>query len=170
METGDRGSREGGVGPLKPSLVEWKPPLPLLLRQTQLPLETFLGGMETPPGREEASAWSHLETFLGGMETDEDLGGAGEVVPLKPSLVEWKLASASRRISPLPPLETFLGGMETWRRGVRTTPTPSLKPSLVEWKPATSSGPEEKERALKPSLVEWKPIRCRAPRTSAAAP
>ena len=54
-----------------------------------------------------------LETFLGGMETRLDTVLAhGPDLPLKPSLVEWKLVGEVR------------GGEAL----------DSLKPSLVEWK------------------------------------
>ena len=55
-----------------------------------LHLETFLGGMETPPSRAGASRTSSLETFLGGMETEVPNSTLAWNIPLKPSLVEWK--------------------------------------------------------------------------------
>ena len=35
------------------------------------------------------------------------------LLPLKPSLVEWKQAREAQRLAPTIALETFLGGMET---------------------------------------------------------
>ena len=57
-------------------------------------LETFLGGMETPMEHKEIAALASLETFLGGMETPSpSVGNVASGQPLKPSLVEWKLAT-----------------------------------------------------------------------------
>ena len=80
---------------------------------------------------------------------------------LKPSLVEWKLASSLASPTVCTSLETFLSGMEThlaehldqrgilletFLSGMETNLSQiynirknSLKPSLVEWKPASSS-------------------------------
>ena len=122
-------------GPLKPSLVEWKP------HQGHSPLwafsslETFLGGMETPSVIEGQVITLALETFLGGMET----------APKR------QMAGGAER------LETFLGGMETAAPyAVPGTVRGSLKPSLVEWKQNGSSGFTWRPMTLKPSLVEWK--------------
>ena len=78
----------------------------------RFPLETFLGGMETPRGLAGDARARCLETFLGGMETA--IRGSVRVVPIY--------------------LETFLGGMETrWDRDNLARDL-ALKPSLVEWK------------------------------------
>ena len=83
-------------------------------------LETFLGGMETPPDCVVQVINNILETFLGGMETHP---------PIPPT-------PGARGA-----LETFLGGMETRllerRGGGREL---SLKPSLVEWKQEETHG------------------------------
>ena len=55
--------------PLKPSLVEWKPSEGGSRGEGDLPLETFLGGMET----------ISISTIL-----------LNKITTLKPSLVEWK--------------------------------------------------------------------------------
>ena len=55
--------------PLKPSLVEWKPPRSAGVGFGSMPLETFLGGMETYYKSFIAGRLNNLETFLGGMET-----------------------------------------------------------------------------------------------------
>ena len=91
METCDRRVPGGGVHPLKPSLVEWKPQVLREAESDVASLETFLGGMETscPEGIDRRRV--RLETFLGGMET-------------RPS---------GRACARSPGLETFLGGMET---------------------------------------------------------
>ena len=56
-----------------------------------------------------------LETFLGGMETCIAIQSAFCYLPLKPSLVEWKLKDIYIIIFFVICLETFLGGMETKR-------------------------------------------------------
>ena len=68
-----------------------------------IPLETFLGGMETVLLPLCGVSLYHLETFLGGMETGR------------------RALKVVRRVC----LETFLGGMETF-------PTPT-SPQLVEF-------------------------------------
>ena len=117
METrGMARARRGAVGPLKPSLVEWKRSLRRNRNALGRALETFLSGMETEDRGGKPHHGGRLETFLSGMETksrgrastrcapplETFLSGMetglpkacyrGRLRPLKPSLVEWKLA------------------------------------------------------------------------------
>ena len=92
--------------------------LSLCLSDDGLPLETFLGGMETSGQTRTRTCTQTLETFLGGMET------------------------SSRGTTPTvaKDLETFLGGMETRYMGDRMAGVATaLKPSLVEWKQSSEA-------------------------------
>ena len=84
---------------LKPSLVEWKQGLKIPREVVPVPLETFLGGMETGGVRVGPIYSTNLETFLGGMET-EGAGRGAHHRPraLKPSLVEWKHTQSHSQI------------------------------------------------------------------------
>ena len=89
---------------------------------------------ERSPPRGEQSI--PLETFLGGMETHSTAGAYGAYrYPLKPSLVEWKqkveLIKPEADIPLKPSLVEWKHGKEAGRIG---DPVASLKPSLVEWK------------------------------------
>mgnify|MGYP007091071567 CR=1 FL=1 len=67
-------------------------------------LETFLSGMETPLLNHLKSLASPLETFLSGMETYFQKYKYIELnLPLKPSLVEWKLGHRQHHDQPGPP-------------------------------------------------------------------
>ena len=91
METIDKGKIPPRQhAPLKPSLVEWKPPRYGGDTVTPPRLETFLGGMETPQITTNNYMQLCLETFLGGMETGVQVGVYYRHETLKPSLVEWK--------------------------------------------------------------------------------
>ena len=115
METIDKGKIPPRQhAPLKPSLVEWKPPRYGGDTVTPPRLETFLGGMETDQRKSCWTLRAFLETFLGGMET--------------PQITTNNYMQLC--------LETFLGGMETGVQVGVYYRHETLKPSLVEWKPA----------------------------------
>ena len=98
-----------------------------------------------------------LETFLGGMETEEVPDNLQrQRRPLKPSLVEWKLADLAGYCGMGCSLETFLGGMETDGEAAQVLQHGNLETFLGGMETKLCVLNPRRDGALKPSLVEWK--------------
>ena len=76
--------------------------------------------------------------------------------PLKPSLVEWKLAFKDEKGNKLSPLKPSLVEWKHVESPPRYPARRTLKPSLVEWKLLHHRDLLRRVQPLKPSLVEWK--------------
>ena len=99
---------------LKPSLVEWKPVSTSTSKPALAALETFLGGMETRcPTHISRPRKLPLKPSLVEWKLSGFVVGNIEPSTLKPSLVEWKHERPYGVRRRQLPLETFLGGMET---------------------------------------------------------